>query len=317
MRTAMLVLLIVTGPVIGAADDGAGTPAAALKNARNAAEQSNWVVWAETLTPECQRVLVIDLTGFLISAAHEARKAGISDKKVDHFEREVEGALDEWIGAGTAINIVREMARELGRDDYRPSHLDLERLTAFARTWEMPTKTVEDRMACRILVYTLEMLAEKRWEKISDEDAEQLDESFSEATLESIIEKGFVRLESRWKEESRSIPDLVSLNLLADLEQMRSEKCRLARLFGPLAEMIPDVLRLCRLIERDCEPIHVITSGSLSELSVGKDSATALLTLENRSATREIGFRRIGGHWKIDSLGYGRWLSARYEPPRE
>lgn len=315
MRTLTLALLIVAGSAVNSAD-GADSPYSAWKRVHNAAKKKNWNSWADSMTPECQRVLVVDLVGLLVSAADEARRSDVGEKKIKQFEREFESAMDEWVSSGTVRNIVRTMAKELGHDNYQPTSVDSCRLAAFGRQWDIPARTAEDRLECRIFIHTLELIAQKRWEQITG--GQDLDENFDEAAFENAMNKAASQMESRFKKVIKSVPDLVTLNLMSDLGRMRQEKHKLAEMYGTLAEIIPDVVRLCEILELDCEPILATASGSVSEFTVEEDRATAPLTLREsgpqKQKTLQLQFSRTGGRWKIDSLGYGRWLSARIQP---
>ena len=157
------------------------------------------------------------------------------------------------------------------------------------------------------------MIGQKRWEQITS--GEDLDRNFDEAAFENAMNKAARQLETRTEVVSKSVPDFVTLNLLSDLKQVRKEKRKLGEMYGTLAEVMPDVVRLCGILDLVCEPVFVTESGSVSEFTVEKDRAQVPVALKSLSKkTRHLQFRKVDGVWKIDSLGYGRWLSAQFEP---
>lgn len=311
----MLSVFVVSAAV---AEDRAKSPIAALRNAREAAKSGEWPALASTMTEECQRVLTVDINGLFILAADAARRQGVAESRIEEFAREYETAQNEWIASGTTLTIVKAVAEELGRTDYRASLVNADRLAKFATKFEMPVATSEERLECRIGLHTLELLVGKRWEEITDNDAEVSNQAFSEERIATLFEKAAQRVDSRFEEITTTMPNLLVVNLISKPQEARSQKCKLAGMYAPLAEILPDAVRLCRLIDVEFEPV-LITAGRVNEFVVDGEAATAPVTvnLAGRVCRQDLQFKQVKGEWKIDSLGYGRWLECRFARPTE
>lgn len=317
MRILILILSVAVGSA-AVAEDGAKSPIAALQTMREAAKSGEWQAWATTMTDECQRVLAVDIDGLFISAAKAARRRGVAECRIEEFARQYETAQNEWIASGTTLSVMKVLAEELGRTDYRASLVNADRLAKFATKLEMSVATPEERFACRMVLHTVELLAGKRWEEITDNEGEVLNNAFSDERIAALFEKAEQRVDSRFEEIRTTIPNLVVINIISKPQEARSQKCTLAGMYAPLAEILPDAVRLCRLIDVEFEPV-LITAGTFKEFVVDGEEASAPVTvnLASHAGSRNLRFKQVKGEWKIASFGYGRWLKCRFAHPTE